>query len=704
MSSIQSRRRIIGLIAIFAAIFMALVGRMGYLQIGQGDWLSDKAFRYRMRPTPMPGDRGNILDRNGQPLVTNRVCESVFAEPPLITDKDGYAARLAPLLGMKVEDVKAKLSKNSFSEWLVRKASPDKLTKVHQLGLKGIGFAPEKCRDYPEGDVAVHVLGISNIDHVGIEGLELTYNKELLGKPGAIQCEYTARGKPMEGGSCKVIEGQEGLTLRTTLDVGLQRLIERDVERAAMEAHAARAVIAVMQVKTGEMLGLAQYPKYDPTLGGNSDPYLRRIFSVADALNPGSIFKPVTASAALASGVINESTVISDTGCMELQGWRICNWDYRALGGVTIKEVMANSSNVGFATLGRMLGANRFYQYLDAFGFTRKTGIDLPGEAVGQWIPKSKATELDLAIQAFGQTLTVTPIQMLTAIAAIANDGKLMWPHFAKEFLDKDGHVVTTVEPKVVRQVVSPEVARLVQRLMVGVVEYGTGKNARVPGYQVGGKTGTATKVIDGVLSPGKYIASFVGFAPYPDPQVAVLISVDEPTGTYYGGQVAAPIFGEVMGSVLHYLEVPENPPAQSAEPVPGVPPAPKKPDPATVPNLVNLPIHEATQVAEQAGFTLRLEGGGMTITHQFPAAGATAYKGGQITVGTALPAPGAEQVRVPDLRGLTLRQAADALAARGLLMEAMGTGVVTQQDISAGTMRPKGSVIKVTLEPGRSP
>lgn len=697
-SGIYGRRRTVALLVLFFIIFLGLIGRMGYLQVAQGDYLSDKAFRYRMRPTPIQPDRGEILDRSGQPLVRNLVCESIYAQPIVIKDKAAAARVLAPILDMTPQELEKRMSRNSYFEWLKRKVKPEVAEQVKQLKIPGIDRAPEKCRYYPEGDLAVHVLGISNLDHHGIEGLELWYDKYLSGKPGAVQCEYTARGLPMADGECKVMEGESGLTLQTSIDIGLQRLLERSVERAHLETNAKRVVIAVMAVKTGEMLGLSQWPEYNPLLGGNSDPALRRIFAVADTLPPGSIFKPITASAALETGVIKKDTVINDPGCITLHGWPICNWNHKGLGSVTIREVMAASSNVGFATLGMWLGADRFYQFHDRFNLNRPTGIDLPGEAVGQWVPKKSATELDLAIQGFGQTLTVSPIQMLTAIGAIANDGKLMRPHFGKAFLDKDGNVVKRIEPEVVRQVISPETARYVQELMVGVVKNGTGKNAQVAGYQVGGKTGTATKVIDGKVARGVYIASFVGFAPFPNPEVAVLISVDEPQGAYYGGQIAAPIFGEVMGEILAYIDAPKSkePPPKPANPWDPVPPGPR--EQVVTPSVINLPLNLAQRVAEEAGLSIAFEGGGSMITQQFPLAGTTAYKGSKLIARTDPPPPSEEQVRVPNLVGKSLREAAEALAARGLLLEASGDGLVTTQDPPANSLKQKGSKVVVQL------
>ncbi|MDB4897005.1 MAG: soprulation-specific penicillin-binding protein [Firmicutes bacterium] len=698
-TGIYSRRRTIALMGIFALAFVSLTGRMGYLQLEMGNKLGDMGFRYRMRPTPIQADRGEILDRNGQPLLKNVVCESVYAQPILIKNKPAAASALSPILGMKADDLEARMSRPSFFEWLKRKVPPETRKQVAALGITGIGFAPEKCRQYPEGDLAVHLLGISNLDHQGIEGLDLWYNKSLSGVDGAIQCEYTARGLPMDGGDCKVMDGKPGLTLQTTVDVTLQRLLERAVERAALETKAKRVYMGVMQVKTGEMLSLAQWPKFDPLLGGNSDPQSRRLGPVVDTLPPGSIFKPVTATAVLNEGVINKDTVIPDAGCTTVSGWQICNWNHQPVGGPHIDRVMAGSSNVGFATLGMWLGRDRFYKYLDAFGFTQVTGVDLPGEALGQWIPKKSASDIDLAVQGFGQTLTVSPIQMLAAIGAIANDGKLMWPHFGKALLDSSGTVVQTIDPRVVRQVARPEVARYVQELMVGVVDTGTGRNARVPGYKIGGKTGTATKVIDGKLAQGKYIASFVGFAPYPNPELVVLISVDEPQGAYYGGQIAAPIFGELMGEVLGYLNVPRSnlPPPPSR---PGEPPAPKSREKAFVPSIVNLPVAEADRVARAAGMELFVQGGGAYVTEQFPLAGTMAYRDGQMVANTDLPEPGEERVHVPPLAGKSLSEAAQALALRGLLMDAQGTGVVVKQQPEGGAILRKGTPVKVLLEP----
>jgi stage V sporulation protein D (sporulation-specific penicillin-binding protein) len=697
LSGISSRRRVIACLALVALGFLVLIGRLGWLQIVRADWLRESAWRYHSRPIPIQADRGEILDRHGYPLVQNVTCESVFANPILVKDKEGAARALAPLLGLSFETTVQRLHQRSYFVWLRRKVKPETAAAVRTLRIRGVGFSPEACRFYPEGGLAAHALGISNIDHEGIEGLELTYNKYLRGTGGAIQVEFDARGQIIEHGIKKVKPAVPGLSLVTTIDRGLQHQCERGLEQTIYETKAARGTIIVMDVSTGEILCLAQYPTFDPHLGGNSDPKARRLWSLADAINPGSTFKPVTAAAALQEGVIDKETTINDTGCFNVQGRTICNWDHRALGAVTIREVMAKSSNVGFATLGMWLGADRFYRYLDAFGITRVTGIDLPGEALGLWIPKKQAVQLDLAIQAFGQTLTVTPIGLLTAINAIANDGTLVRPHLGKQLVDRDGNTVQEVAPRQVNRVLSKENARLLQDLMALVVENGTGRAAAVPGYRVAGKTGTAQK-LQGATVVG-HTASFVGFAPVPSPRLSVLVMIDEPQGVIYGGQVAAPVFGDLMKDVLMYMAVPpQHLPIRKSEwpggPVTEIPP----PKPVTVPNFVNLPAHAARQLALQSGLDPLLEGEGPLVTGQLPPPGTLLKERDRVLLRTTSPGPGSGTVRVPSLIGLDARQAAERLARVGLPIRLDGSGLVARQDPPAGTSVRSGTPVAVWL------
>lgn len=695
---ISSRRRVIACLAIFALAFAGLIFRLAWLQVVRADWLKKQAWQYHSRPIPIQADRGEILDRNGYPLVKNVTCESVFANPVLVKDKEATARLLAPVLGLTYETVVQRLHQRSYFVWLSRKVQPEMADEVRGLKVRGIGFSPEACRFYPEGTLAAHALGISNIDHEGIEGLELTYNQHLRGANGAIQIEFDARGQAIEHGIKRVKPAASGLNLVTTLDRGLQHQCELGLEQTIRETGAARATIIVMDVPTGEILCLAQHPSFDPHLGGNSDPQSRRLWSLADAINPGSTFKPVTAAAALQEGVINAGTLINDSGCITVQGWTICNWDHKALGSVTIREVMAKSSNVGFATLGMWLGADRFYRYLDAFNITRVTGIDLPGEALGLWIPKKQAVQLDLAIQAFGQTLTVTPIGLLSAINAIANDGIWVWPHLGKRLVDQNGEVVREIGPRAVRQVVSPENARMLQDFMALVVESGTGRAAQVPGYRVAGKTGTAQK-LKGATVVG-HTASFVGFAPVPNPQLSVLVMIDEPKGVIYGGQVAAPVFGDLMKNVMMYMQIPtQDLPAKVSDwpggPVREIPPG----KPVTVPNFVNLPVHAARQAALQLGLDPFVDGEGAVVTEQTPPPGAQLKERERVFLGTQAPQQRTGKVRVPSLLRKDLRTAAETLAKVGLQLRFEGSGIVVRQAPAPGTAVAPGTVVQVWLQ-----
>lgn len=551
-----SLRRRVGVVLVgFVFVMASLGGRLSYIQVGQGEELMARILKMHAKSIPLTAPRGDMLDRTGWPLATSVTAESLYAIPIEVQDKPAAAAQLAPILGRQENEVLSLLMRRASIVWIGRRLPSEQVEKIRLLKIHGIGFATETRRFYPEGPLTGAMMGIVGVDG-GLEGLEKVYDKQLKGQNGAVRIENDAKGRLVPNADVRIDEPIPGATLVLTLDRGLQLVAQKEAERAMLETKAKRAVIAIMDVATGGMLAFAQAPGFDPNLGANSDPQLRRIWPIADTLAPGSIFKPVTASAALDAGAITMQTGFVDGGSMQVADRTIHNWNNRGFGTGTLVEVMSQSSNVGFATIGLKLGIPNFYKYLRAFGMTDKTGIDIPGEAKGIQPSEKRATQLDLAIMAFGQTLTVTPLQMLNAIAAIGNHGQLMRPHFAKEFRLPDGTVLP-VEPEPVRQVVKPAVADQVVQLMEGVVSKGTGKNAQVANYAVGGKTGTAQKFDKGVKQVGKYTASFVGLAPIPNPKVAVLISVDEPQGVFYGGSIAAPVFGEMMLDVLTYLKVP---------------------------------------------------------------------------------------------------------------------------------------------------
>jgi len=429
---------------------------------------------------------------------------------------------------------------------------------------------------------------------------------------------------------------------------------------------------------------------------------------VSDTYSPGSVFKIVTASAAIDSGTITPTTPFYDPGYVKVPGHTITNWNGRGLGSTTLTEGIKKSSNVVLATVGLSLGMDRFYTYLDRFGFGETLGIDLPGEARGIIPDKEGARPIDLAVMSFGQTLTVTPLQMAMAVATIANDGVMMQPRVALKFTDAEGNSTIEFEPTARRRVLSQESARDVKEMMRKVVEEqgGTGSRARIAGWYAGGKTGTAEKVINGRLVEGRYISSFAGFAPFEDPRLAILVIVDEPQGIYYGSWVAAPAFAAIATDVLHYLEVPydydprefKSPDAWWVEPA-----KPSEPVMVQVPGVTNLDLDEAKRVLRASGLVSLVQGLGDRVFDQFPPSGVEVEQGTSVIVYTTPqetgPSTAASEIMVPDLTGMTLREAANVLSALDLRLEPTGSGTASSQDPVPGARVAPGSTIRVKFE-----
>jgi stage V sporulation protein D (sporulation-specific penicillin-binding protein) len=560
--------------------------------------------------------------------------------------------------------------------------------KSQLAALPGVHLLTETARDYPEGELAAGVLGFTGIDNQGLAGVELTYNRVLIGKPGAIEEEYDARGQLVPLAEQRVVQPTPGHTLELTIDENIQWMAERAAVRAQLSTQAKWVTIVVMHPKTGGILALAQRPTFAPNDFRRYPPQTYRVIAVSDAIPPGSIFKPITLAAALQAGVTSPGATFWCPGYKTILGRRVNCWRPEGHGSETLADVVQNSCNVGFMELGLALGTERFYHWVQRFGLTRRTGIDLPGEALGL-IPRStRVTALDLAIMAFGQTLTATPMALLTAVSALANGGQWVAPHVGKAVLDERGQVIHTLNPRPARPVVQSGVAAMVQAMMTRVVSQGTGKLAQVPGYRVAGKTGTAQKVVQGRVEKGVYIASFVGFAPVPNPEVAILVSIDEPVGAFYGGQVAAPVFGRLMRDVLRYLNVPPTEPIRP----------PRAGVPAFVPDLVDLSPEQAIEDAAAMGFPVQFEGQGEVVVQQ------SVEYGGYRPVGTRLtltlgPAPRIylEWVAVPQFCGLTVSQAERLAFDLGINVRVMSPTSgrrVLRQSVPPGTEVKAGSVI----------
>lgn len=691
MPGIGLRKRVTLALMVSTLIIVALVCRLAWLQFVRGAELRERALNLRMRDVPVEAKRGIIFDRRGRELAVSVNVDSVFAIPAQVKQPEDTAQKLATALGMDYQTVLGRVKQNEAFVWIKRKITPEQSKAIKGLALRGINLTQESQRFYPKGNLASQVIGIAGIDSQGLEGLELTYDADLRGTPGKFVMEYDGLGREIPDAIHEYVPPQDGNNITTTIDEVIQYIAERNLDEALMQTQAKAGTIIVEDPKTGEILAMANRPDYDPNNYGSYPAANRRNFAVADTYPPGSTFKPVTASAALEEGVASLNDHFFCPGFIKVGGRTIHCWKAQGHGSQTFAEAVENSCNVAFVQLALRLGNEKFYKYLNAFGIGQKTGIDLPGEAVGLMPSLSRSTQVDLACMGFGQTLTVTPIELITAISAIANDGQMMKPHLVKEIRRPDGSLVREIQPEVIKQAISKDTAHEVAQIMEKVVGEGTGSRAIVEGYDLAGKTGTAEKVINGKIADGKYIASFAGFGPVADPRVAILIILDEPQGQYFGGVIAAPVFSDVVRDVFTYLEIPPatDPNATS-----------NQTEMVGVPDVINLDGAAAKARIEAVGLNYRAEGSGPVVTQQTPPPGVQVARGSTVLVVLSNgPATSQEPVKVPNVIGLSLREAAQVLESCGLRLNPSGSGVAVTQDPAPDTETMAGTVVTVTFK-----
>ncbi len=706
VSGLGMRKRVFLVFLFTLVLSVGLISRLAYIQFVLGEELRSEAVEVRMRDLQVQAKRGIIYDRRGRELAISINVDTVWAAPSQVPDPEKEAAVLAEVLEMDYHEILEKLRSRTAFVYIKRKISETMSKRLKDLELPGIYLTQDSKRFYPKGTLAAHVLGISGIDNQGLEGIELAYDENLRGKPGKVVMEFDARGQEIPQAEHRYLPPQDGYDLILTLDETIQFIAERELDAAMAQTGAKKGVVIVMDPKTGEILAMAIRPTFDPNEYQEYPAANRRIVAISDAFHPGSAFKPITAAAALEEGVVHVGSYFACGGGIVVSGWPIgCITGH---GSVSFYGAIERSCNVSLIQMGLALGIDKFFRYVEDFGLTSQTGIDLPGEARGVIKPVQEMKKLDLAVMSFGQTLAVTPLQLVSALAAIANDGKLMRPHLAKRFLDRDGNVVKEVRPEVIRQVISPSTAAEIQKAMEGVILRGTGKQARVEGYRLAGKTGTAEKIqgVDGI-----YVAWFAGFGPVDDPRLATLVMLDEPQGAHYGGIVAAPVFAAVMRDSLHYLEVPAR---YEEKEEPWVPPGHLGEDPlmAVVPSVVNLPVDEAVKILREESLVARVQGKGDLVLEQVPPSGVEVPPGTRVLLQTTLQVPGvperggqdeAAQVEVPDLRGMTMREAAEILGKMGLRMQPEGSGKAVIQNPAPGQRVQQGTAVRVVFKDPRS-
>lgn len=708
------------LLGVFGVLtFVLLFTKLYHWQITEHDELQSVAVRQQTLRTTVEASRGTIYDRNGTILAMSASAEDIFLSPKEIIENDQdqnlIANGLAEILNLDAADILKKMEKtNSQYEILKKKADDELADKVREFinenELRGVFLRPTSKRSYPKGTLASQVIGFAN-DNGGSMGLEATYNDELTGENGMVVTARDRDGRSVLYQYDQYFDAENGCDLHTTLDTTIQYYLEKGVQELEARFGTGKGATGiVMDVNTGAVLAMASLPTYDLNAPGkvyndfltsgmteeqieeNMKDLLNKQWrskAINDTYEPGSTFKTLTLAMALEENVVDLNTGFYCGGNMTVEGQKIWCSKRVGHGQQNLTQAFANSCNPAFINIGLRVGNAKFYQYMQDFGLLEKTGIDTTGEASGFANSEIKYSTLALACYAFGQNFNVTPVALLAAQCACVNGGYLYTPYLVEEITDQDGNVVSRHDATPIRQVISAETSALVRDIMEYEVTTGTGKNGQVAGYRIGGKTGTADKV------GGNVIVSFVCFAPADDPQVMMLLTLDEPnkwTGTYVsGGNMVAPVASSVMGEILPYLGIE---PSYTAEELVGAD--------KTVPNVVGLSKDAAAERLSANGFSFRTVGSGDTVTDQTPAGGAIVPNSAEIILYLGAEKSG-EKCIVPNVVGDSAATANQKIVNAGLIMGVSGatnasssTVRAISQSIAAGTEVEAGTVVRV--------
>jgi len=737
----MTHRALSVLVAIVAVGFGASALNLGRIQIVQAEKYKEKAEANQLQDTLLTAQRGNIYDANEKVLAQSANVWKVFIDPSRIPNeevRETVCQRLSDILDVSYDTVmtKAKLSHMQYLDVKRRVELPQKVEisnlmkeRVSYTVQDGnkliekkvayssmIGIDPDVKRYYPHHNFASAVIGFSGTDDIGREGLEYRYNTELTGVSGRRITAKNGRSDLMPLQYETLYDPKQGHSLVLTLDEVIQRYLEKGLEQLYIDTQGKATYGIVMDVRTGAILAMAGMPNYDlndpqkivdqkalkaisvlPEGEERQEAVNNAKFAqwrnriISDTYEPGSVFKIVTAAAALEEKTFSLNRTYTCTGSIRVKDRTIHCHNHGGHGTQDFTHGMMNSCNPFFITVGQSLGIDKFYKYFEAFGFTEKTGIDLPAEAqpVGgvTYHKKEAMTIVNLASCSFGQTFQVSPIQIITMVSAIANGGKLMRPYVVAKELDENGNAIQVTEPVVRRQVISEETAKTVAEMMRMVVAEGTGKNAYIAGFNVAGKTGTSQKI--GAGSADKYISSFTCFAPARDARIAILITVDEPVGARGGGQVVAPVAARVMEDSLNYLNVEPNYTQEELSLLY-----------RRAPGVISKSIADAAENLQKGGLTEKVVGNGKTVLSQVPAEGQTLSKGGVVILYTDQ--NGVRTTKVPDFMGLTISQATARAAAAGMNIKISGNALrsgeiyATKQSAEAGETIELGRFVTV--------
>ena len=660
---VRIRIKIVALL--FLVSLSAILVRAIHLQIISRTRLAAIASKQHNTEIRIRPKRGPIFDRRMQELAGSLDAESIFVRPDELESPEDAIPRLASALGLREKKLRKKIERGSPFVWLKRVADPADAKRVRALEIKGVGFTPEGRRIYPDASLAGKLMGFVGVDGGGLESLELQYDSVLRGKQGRVYARRDARRRAILVEGIESGGAREGHGIVLTIDRTIQHIAETELSTAMKKTRAKRGIVVVMDPRTGDVLALAEAPTFNPNTYQKSKPENRHCWAFCTIFEPGSIFKIFVVAAALDAGAIRSgSSIYCEGGLYRYAGHRI--HDVHPYGLLNISEIIKHSSNIGALKIAERLGSNRLYGYIRDFGFGSRSGAGFPGDLPGLVPPLKAWKKITRGTIAFGQGISVTPIQITAALAAIANGGKLMQPRLVLAQVDPKRKVVRQYEPRMVRQVVSEKTARTVAGYMKGVPEEGgTGRAAHIAGFAVAGKTGTAQKVAEGRRGySSKRVGSFIGFVPADNPRLAISVIIDEPEGVPYGGRVAAPVFREIAEKTLTYLRVPHDPMA----------PGPK----ATLQARRAKPTHHRRK------------------RHVRSSAKRAANHPTAKTV--------ALEPRIPDFMGKTMRSALAFSQAQNVRIKLAGSGVVVRQSPAAGQPLKPGTVIKLKFSRPGSP
>lgn len=664
--------------------FAAVAVRLFIVQIVDGSEYRKQARKQYESSVVLAANRGNIYDRNRRLIATTMPKLSIAVDPNMVEQPERIATLLSSLTHQPAELYleRIRTTKGSFV-WLERALDGAEFSPLDTLRDNGLIRVREPRRSFAFGSLAAQILGFTNIDNKGVSGIELSWDSVLRGSNGSMVLQRDGRGRKRPSPDMPVIPAQDGHSLVLTVDMAIQGIAESELARGVQEANAESGTVIAIKPSTGEILAMASYPTYDPNIPSTAAPQLVRNRAITDMYEPGSTFKLVTASSLLEEGYVHlADTVDGRGGTLPIRDYTVR--DDHPVGRVTFAQSLEQSSNVVFASLADSVSNDKFYKYVRDFGFGIILGVDLPGEVRG--IVK-KPREFDFTTKtfmAFGYELAATALQIVNAYATVANGGVMMKPFVVRQVLNNEGEELQAYEPQAIRRVITQETAAQLTATLVGVVENGTGKSARVHNLNIAGKTGTAQQLVDGKYSKQNYTASFVGFFPAEQPEIAMIVMLDRPRNGYYGGAVSAPIFQRIARRIVSASLVvpPEHPQGAFANAEP-------QPDSATsaavalhtnVPDVRGLSHDDALDLLHQFGLRMNAASTKGLAYEQTPLPDNTAERGSEVTVLFRSAPDSTHATTIPNVRGMTLRRALNILNAAHVKTKIIGTGVVVRQ------------------------